>query len=69
MFWPVTMSGVVMPWTESEKLRVGSISRMCRANETLQQRPLVQRLHRGLSFVSLDRANEAQTRPGSSSGR
>ena len=60
MFWPA-LNGVIVPWTESDKLRVGSISRLCQVNETLQGRPLVQRLHRGLSLVTLDRPNDAPT--------
>jgi len=58
VFWPDS-DGVIIPWTESEKLRIGSISRLCRVNDTVQEHPLVQRLHRGLSFVSLDRPNDA----------
>ena len=58
-FWPVDEStGVVMPWTESSRLRVAA-SRACagRTRPSSSARS-VQRLHRGLSFVSLDRANE-----------
>ena len=69
-FWPVIEepSEVIVPWVESRKLRVGSISRLCRVNETLQDRPFVQRLHRGLSLVTLDRPNEPPPPPYSTSG-
>ncbi len=63
LFWPASDAGAIAPWTDSDHLRIGSISRLCRVNETLRDRPLVQRLHRGLSLVTLDAANDAPGEP------